>query len=45
VREIKSIKLNVRLPQTKLITKIKIKPMARVKIRVKIKIMAKIIIN
>jgi hypothetical protein len=41
----KSIKLNVRLPQTKLIIKAKIKSIARIKIRIKIKIMARIIIN
>jgi hypothetical protein len=41
----KLIRLNARLPQIKLIAKIKIRPIIRIRIKIRIKIIAKIIIN
>jgi hypothetical protein len=45
VREIRSIRLNVRLPQIKLIAKARARLMARARVKVRVRIMARIIIN
>jgi hypothetical protein len=45
VREIRSIKLSARLPQIRLMAKIRARPIAKIKIKIKVRIIARIMIN